>query len=405
MAQWEMVNEGNALQGPRFMVIGVGGAGGNAVQYMVDQGIKNANVTFVCANTDKQDLDRWTVEHKIQLGAKLNRGLGAGANPEAGKSAALEEEAQIRGILEGVDMVFIAAGMGGGTGTGAAPVIARIAREIKEQKEQNPDEGHGVMIVGVVSTPFKLEGSRRAKVAAAGIEELSNYVDAMIVVPNDKVMEIYGNMSVVDAYARANDVLMNAVQGVTQVVVKESNVTNTDFMDLRTAMQAKGHAMMGIGRASGDNRATQAVQKAIRSPLQDGLNLNSIQGVIVNIVASKEVLLNELDEIGNYFAPMLDNDAEVFYGMTIDEGMGDDLEVTVIVTGLKRIEPAQARPAPNPRTATNPSTTTQAPASQTSIPKAPVAPSAQPSSSNQSNALSPGAVQAYLRQKSQTNNH
>lgn len=328
-----MVDDSEIVFGPKFMVIGVGGGGGNAVQHMVDEGIKNVNISFVCANTDKQDLDKWTVANKIQLGAKSTRGLGAGANPEVGKNAAIEEEEEIRAMLAGVQMVFIAAGMGGGTGTGAAPVIARIAREME------------ILTVAVVTTPFRLEGNRRMKVARAGIEELSTQVDAIITIPNDKVMEVYGNMAVLDAYARANDVLLFAVQGIVQAVYEVGQV-NIDFEDVRTAMGARGHAMMGIGRASGDNRAIQATQKAIRSPLLDGLNMTNVQGVIVNIIASDTVLMSELNDIGELLMPMLAEDAEVFYGITTRDNMGDEMQVTVIATGLTQSVPAPIKAAP-----------------------------------------------------------
>src|SRR5690606_5341074 len=237
-----------------FTVFGVGGGGGNAVEHMVQQGIRG--VTLGCANTDKQALDRLTAPHKLQLGAKTNRGLGAGANPEVGREAAEADEEAIRALLEHSDMVFITAGMGGGTGTGAAPVVARIAKEME------------VLTVAVVTTPFKFEGGKRIKAAKAGIEQLTNFVDSIITIPNDKLMSVYGNISMQDAFKKADDVLLHAVQGIAETIASEGMI-NIDFNDIRTAMTAKGHAMMGIGRASGDDRARQATEKAIRSPLLD----------------------------------------------------------------------------------------------------------------------------------------
>ncbi len=304
----------------RFTVFGVGGGGGNAVEHMVQQGIKG--VTFVCANTDRQALDRLTAPHKLQLGAKTNRGLGAGANPEVGREAAESEEEAIRTLLENSDMVFITAGMGGGTGTGAAPVVARIAKEME------------VLTVAVVTTPFKFEGGKRIKAAKAGIEQLSNFVDSIITIPNDKLLKVYGNISMQDAFKKADDVLMHAVQGIAQTISSEG-VINIDFNDIRTAMTAKGHAMMGIGRASGDDRARQATEKAIRSPLLDNLLLENAKGLLVNVASSQSVTLDELSEITEVVNDITDiEEANIFIGTVIDEKLGEDLHVTVIATGL-----------------------------------------------------------------------
>ncbi|WLP94037.1 cell division protein FtsZ [Psychrobacter sp. M13] len=304
----------------RFIVFGVGGGGGNAVEHMVQQGIQG--VTFVCANTDKQALDRLTAPHKLQLGAKSNRGLGAGANPEVGREAAESEEDAIRSLLESADMVFITAGMGGGTGTGAAPVIARIAKEME------------VPTVAVVTTPFKFEGGKRIKAAKAGIEQLTNFVDSIITIPNDKLMSIYGNISMQDAFKKADDVLLHAVQGIAGTIASKG-VINIDFNDIRTAMTAKGHAMMGIGRASGDDRARQATEKAIRSPLLDDLRLENAKGLIVNVMSSESLSLEEFSQISEIVEAITDTDeADIFYGSVIDEDMGDDIHVTVIATGL-----------------------------------------------------------------------
>ena len=304
----------------RFTVFGVGGGGGNAVERMVQQGIKG--VTFVCANTDRQALDRLTAPNKLQLGAKTNRGLGAGANPEVGREAAESEEEAIRELLQNSDMVFITAGMGGGTGTGAAPVVARIAKELE------------VLTVAVVTTPFKFEGGKRIKAAKAGIEQLSNFVDSIITIPNDKLLKVYGNISMQDAFKKADDVLMHAVQGIAQTISSEG-VINIDFNDIRTAMTAKGHAMMGIGRASGEDRARQATEKAIRSPLLDNLLLENAKGLLVNVSSSESVTLDELSEITEVVNNITDiEDANIFIGTVIDEKLGEDLHVTVIATGL-----------------------------------------------------------------------
>lgn len=316
----------------RFTVFGVGGGGGNAVEHMVQQGIKG--ITFVCANTDRQALDRLTAPNKLQLGAKTNRGLGAGANPEVGREAAESEEEAIRELLQNSDMVFITAGMGGGTGTGAAPVVARIAKELE------------VLTVAVVTTPFKFEGGKRIKAAKAGIEQLSNFVDSIITIPNDKLLKVYGNISMQDAFKKADDVLMHAVQGIAQTISSEG-VINIDFNDIRTAMTAKGHAMMGIGRASGDDRARQATEKAIRSPLLDNLLLENAKGLLVNVASSESVTLDELNEITEVVNNITDiEEANIFIGTVIDEKLGDDLHVTVIATGLTLDENAGKEAAP-----------------------------------------------------------
>lgn len=304
----------------RFTVFGVGGGGGNAVEHMVQQGIKG--VTFVCANTDRQALDRLTAPNKLQLGAKTNRGLGAGANPEVGREAAESDEEAIRKLLENSDMVFITAGMGGGTGTGAAPVVARIAKEME------------VLTVAVVTTPFKFEGGKRIKAAKAGIEQLTNFVDSIITIPNDKLMSVYGNVSMTDAFKKADDVLLHAVQGIAETIAR-SGLVNIDFNDIRTAMTAKGHAMMGIGRASGDDRARQATEKAIKSPLLDDLRLENAKGLLVNVVSSETLSLDEFSKIAEIVEGITDtDDANIFYGSVVDEEMGEDLHVTVIATGL-----------------------------------------------------------------------
>lgn len=300
----------------RFTVIGVGGGGGNAVEHMVQHGVTGA--TLICANTDLQALNSLSAPVKLQLGSK---GLGAGANPENGREAAEEVEDSIRKHLEDADMIFITAGMGGGTGTGAAPVVARIAKEM------------GKLTVAVVTTPFKFEGGKRNKAAKAGIEQLTNFVDSIITIPNDKLMKIYGNITMQEAFKKADDVLLHAVQGIAQTISRSGHI-NIDFEDVKTAMTAKGYAMMGIGRASGDDRARQATEKAIRSPLLDDLRLENAKGLLVNIVSSGSSL-DEFAQISEIVEAITDIDeANIFYGSVIDEEMGDDLHVTVIATGL-----------------------------------------------------------------------
>lgn len=302
-----------------FLVFGVGGGGGNAVKHMVQQNI--GNVDFVCANTDLQVLNELPVPKKIQLGAATTRGLGAGANPEVGREAAECDEADIREALEGYDMVFITAGMGGGTGTGAAPVVARIAKEM------------GILTVAVVTMPFSYEGKKRTQVAKNGVEQLTQYVDSIITIPNEKLLQVYMGMPIKDAFRRADDILLHAVNGLAQTI-STAGMMNIDFNDIRTAMTARGHAMMGIGRASGADRARQAAEKAIRSPLLDDVRLENAQGLLVNITAS-ELLVNEPKEIAEVLDAITDNEeGNIFYGFVEDESMGEDIHVTVIATGL-----------------------------------------------------------------------
>ena len=382
------LNNGQA----RFTVFGVGGGGGNAVEHMVQQGVKG--VTFVCANTDKQALDRLTADNKLQLGANTNRGLGAGANPEVGREAAEQDEEAIRKLLEDSDMVFITAGMGGGTGTGAAPVVARIAKEME------------ILTVGVVTTPFKFEGGKRIKAAKAGIDQLSNFVDSIITIPNDKLLKVYGNISMQDAFKKADDVLMHAVQGIAQTISSEG-VINIDFNDIRTAMTAKGHAMMGIGRASGEDRARQATEKAIRSPLLDNLLLENAKGLIVNVVSSESVTLDELNQITEVVNDITDiEDANIFIGTVIDEKLGEDLHVTVIATGLTLDEDNEAHkpmPSANSTQTVDPATHTSAfnahqrtTATQSHVnnPAGTSTPTSQPSSATKTN-----SIQDYLKRQ------
>ena len=392
MSKYTMASNGHDLNNgqARFTVFGVGGGGGNAVEHMVQQGVKG--VTFVCANTDKQALDRLTAENKLQLGAQTNRGLGAGANPEVGREAAEQDEEAIRELLEDSDMVFITAGMGGGTGTGAAPVVARIAKEME------------ILTVGVVTTPFKFEGGKRIKAAKAGIDALSNFVDSIITIPNDKLLKVYGNISMQDAFKKADDVLMHAVQGIAQTISSEG-VINIDFNDIRTAMTAKGHAMMGIGRASGEDRARQATEKAIRSPLLDDLLLENAKGLIVNVVSSESVTLDELNEITEVVNDITDiEEANIFIGTVIDEKLGEDLHVTVIATGLTLDEGETPKPMPSASSAHTVDRTTHTSAfhAQQKVQPQPQSQPASPTSTtaaSQPAATKTNSIQDYLKRQ------
>lgn len=328
----------------KILVIGVGGGGGNAVEHMVQQGV--VGVSFVCANTDRQVLDELTVPSKFQLGVQSTRGLGAGGNPEVGRMAAEDDEEDLKAILKEYDMIFIAAGMGGGTGTGAAPVIARIAKDLDK------------LVVAVVTTPFKFEGGKRAKAAKDGIEQLINYVDSIVTIPNEKLQSVYRNLTMREAFKKADDVLLSGVEGLIQAIRSVGGM-NLDFNDVRTLMNStRGHAMMGIGRASGDDRAKQAAEKAINSPLLDDLRLENAKGLLINITAS-DVLMSEPVEIAETVGKIADiNEANIFYGVVYDATMGDDIQVTVIATGLelddrqKVATRPQARPVASPQAPT-----------------------------------------------------
>ncbi len=315
----------------RFTAIGVGGGGGNSIEHMVRSGIKG--VTFACANTDRQALDRMSAPNRIQLGLQTSRGLGAGADPEVGRQAAQEEHERIREALQGSDMVFITAGMGGGTGTGAAPVIAEIAKEM------------GILTVAVVTTPFKFEGKRRVASAERGIEELTQYVDSLITIPNEKLMSVYRNLSVIDAFKRADDVVLSAVRGISDLIISPGFV-NIDFADIRTAMTARGHAMMGIGTGKGDDRARIATEMAVRSPLLDNVLLEGAQGLLVNITGAN-VKMDEVQAVGDIIEQIADENANIFLGMVDDPDAGEELRITVIATGLSRDDRlVQRRPIP-----------------------------------------------------------
>lgn len=324
MASFEILEdeqtEGNGQA--RFTVFGVGGGGGNAVQHMVQSDIQG--VRFVCANTDKQALDRMSAPHKIQLGQESTRGLGAGANPEVGKKAAEESREQIRQQLQDADMVFVTAGMGGGTGTGAAPIVAEVAQEME------------ILTVGVVTMPFAFEGRRRQKSAEKGIEELDKYVDSLIIIPNERLLNVYGDISMQEAYRRADDVLLSAVRSIFDLVVRPGHI-NLDFADLKNAMSSRGYAMMGEGRGSGQNRAEEAARLAIRSPLLDNVNIMNAKGVLINVTGGNDIKLSETTAITDVVNQIVDLDeGNIFFGTVFEPEARDEIRVTVIATGLTR---------------------------------------------------------------------
>ena len=314
----EMIEEFD--QGTRIKVVGVGGGGGNAVEHMISQGVQN--VEFVCANTDAQALNRSSAHQLIQLG---DNGLGAGGKPEKGKAAAEEAEARVRASLEGANMVFITAGMGGGTGTGAAPIVAKVAKEM------------GILTVGVVTKPFDFEGPRRMKQADAGTAELEANVDSLIVVLNEKLLEVMGDdVTQEQAFAHANDVLRNAVGGISDII-HIPGLVNVDFEDVKTVMSEPGKAMMGTAQAGGPDRATKAAEAAVACPLLEGIDLSGARGVLVLIAAAKgNFKLSESRAAMNTIRRYAADDAHVIFGAAYDDTLGDQLRVTVIATGLSR---------------------------------------------------------------------
>jgi cell division protein FtsZ len=300
-------------------VIGVGGGGSNAVNHMVDSNIEG--VEFICANTDAQALRKLNVGTIIQLGVELTKGLGAGTNPEIGKSAAIENKERIKEVLQGADMVFLTAGMGGGTGTGAIPVIAEIAREM------------GILTIAVVTKPFSFEGKKKQMVAEQGVMELERYVDSLITIPNQKLLAVLGeNVSLMNAFKAANDVLLNAVQGITELIVHPGMI-NVDFADVRTVMSGMGAAIMGIGSASGEQRAREAAEEAIKCPLLEDINLQGARGILVNVTAA-DMGMAEFDEIGRIVHDFASEEAIIKIGMAIDPDLGDEIRVTVVATGM-----------------------------------------------------------------------
>ncbi len=308
-------------------VIGVGGGGGNAVSHMIANHVDG--VDFVCANTDAQALNSLQAKTLLQMGSTVTKGLGAGANPEIGRQAALEDRDEIAEILAGADMVFITAGMGGGTGTGAAPVFAEVAREL------------GILTVAVVTRPFPFEGKKRSLLADAGIRELSEHVDSLITIPNEKLLDVLGkNASLLEAFKAANDVLLGAVKGIADLIIRPGMI-NVDFADVRTVMSEMGMAMMGTGYASGEGRAREAAESAIRSPLLEDVNLHGARGILVNITAGESLSLGEFSEVGDTVGEFASDDATVVVGTVIDPDLGDEIRVTVVATGLGDIRAAE----------------------------------------------------------------
>ncbi len=318
MSEWEIVeeNKGNAI----IKVIGVGGGGGNAVQHMVEGGINGAD--FISINTDKQALDKNKAPNKFILGVEITDGLGAGADPDIGREAALEDRDRLREMLKGTDMVFVTAGMGGGTGTGAAPIVAQVAKEL------------GILTVAVVTKPFELEGSKRMKIAKEGIKELVEEVDSLITIPNQKLLEVLGeDCAMIEAFKEANDVLAGAVRGISDIIMCPGLI-NVDFADVKTVMSERGTAMMGTGIGSGPDRARIAAEKAVESKLLEDISLKDAKGVLVNITAGTEITLGEIRAVGDCIENFADKDAIIVTGTVIDEKIGNELKVTVIATGL-----------------------------------------------------------------------
>ncbi|MGB7397394.1 MAG: cell division protein FtsZ [Candidatus Macondimonas sp.] len=303
-------------------VIGVGGGGGNAVANMVRAGVEG--VEFIAANTDAQVLAKTGARTLLQLGPTITKGLGAGANPEVGRQAAMEDRERIQEVIRGADMLFITAGMGGGTGTGAAPVVAQVAREL------------GILTVAVVTRPFSFEGAKRMQVARDGIADLAKHVDSLITVPNERLLAVLGKkISLLDAFKAADDVLHNAVAGIADLITRPGLI-NVDFADVRTVMAEMGVAMMGSGTASGDDRARMAAEKALRSPLLDDVDLAGARGILVNVTGGPKLSIGEFQEVGETVREFASDEATVVVGMVIDPEMDEDIRVTVVATGLGR---------------------------------------------------------------------
>lgn len=320
-------------QGAVIKVIGIGGGGGNAVQNMVESQIEG--VDFICANTDAQALKGTSAKTILQLGGNMTKGLGAGANPDIGRQAAIEDKARLEEVIEGADMLFITAGMGGGTGTGGAPVVAELARDM------------GVLTVAVVTKPFPFEGAKRAKIAEEGIEELSKYVDSLITIPNAKLLKVLGKgVSLLDAFKEANNVLLGAVQGIAELITRPGLI-NVDFADVRTVMAEMGMAMMGSGVGQGQDRAQEAAEAAISSPLLEDIDIAGARGILVNVTAGMDISIEEFERVGSTVREFADPDATIVVGTVIDPDMSGELRVTVVATGLESeqeggvVEPAE----------------------------------------------------------------
>jgi len=332
-------------------VIGVGGGGGNAVSHMVDAGIEG--VDFICANTDSQALKGSRVRTSLQIGCNITKGLGAGADPDLGRQAAMEDRDRILECIEGADMLFITAGMGGGTGTGAAPIVAQVAKEL------------GILTVAVVTKPFLMEGNKRMQIAERGIAELGKYVDSLITIPNEKLLTVLGGeTTLLDAFRAANQVLQGAVQGIAELITRPGLI-NVDFADVRTVMSEMGMAMMGTGVSSGEDRAREAAEAAVSSPLLEDINLAGANGILVNVTAGMDMSIGEFQEVGNTIKEFASDDATVVVGTVIDPDMTDKIRVTVVATGLGKqatqaespmriVRRADARAEPNYHTLDKP---------------------------------------------------
>jgi len=326
--------EDNSAQSANIKVIGVGGGGGNALNNMIEHHLRG--VDFIVANTDAQAIEHSSAESKLQLGADMTRGLGAGANPQIGRDAAESERDHLREFFHNTDMVFITAGMGGGTGTGAAPIIAEVAKEM------------GVLTVAVVTKPFNFEGKRRMRQAEAGIEELRKHVDTLITIPNQKLIGAVGkNTSMLEAFRKADDVLLQAVKGISELIT-HTGYMNVDFADVKAVMsETRGVAMMGSGTANGESRACEAAEHAISSPLLEDVDIHGAHGILVNVTGNEDMTLAEYDEAVSIIQNMADEDANIICGMVYDKDIGDEIRVTVVATGLNadisnRIAPVQS---------------------------------------------------------------
>ena len=310
----------NVAQNDEIKVIGVGGGGGNAVHHMINNQVEG--VEFICANTDAQALHNLKAKTILQMGSNITKGLGAGANPEIGRQAALEDRDEIAEILSGADMVFITAGMGGGTGTGAAPIVAEVAREM------------GILTVAIVTRPFPFEGKKRSKIAEEGIQQLTEHVDSLITIPNEKLLDVLGKeATLLEAFKAANDVLLGAVKGIADLIMNPGMI-NVDFADVKTVMSEMGMAMMGTGTAVGADRAREAAEAAIRSPLLEDVNLQGARGILVNITAGENLSLGEFSEVGDTIEEFASDDATVVVGTVIDPSLENEMRVTVVATGL-----------------------------------------------------------------------
>lgn len=386
-------------------VVGVGGGGGNAIEHMVRESIEG--VEFISVNTDAQALRKTSVNTVIQIGGDITKGLGAGANPQVGRDAALEDREAIKEVLAGADMIFIAAGMGGGTGTGAAPIIAEIAKELN------------ILTVAVVTKPFSFEGRKRLAFAEQGIEELSKHVDSLITIPNEKLLKVLGRgITLLEAFAKANDVLRNAVQGIAELITRPGMI-NVDFADVRTVMSEMGHAMMGSGIAVGEDRAEQAAEEAISSPLLEDIDLAGARGVLVNITAGLDMRLDEFETVGNTVKAFASDNATVVIGTSLDPDMTDEIRVTVVATGIgseKKPEitlvtnkptTASAQSAPAAQPVVQASVQAKAPVVEPAVEKAAqnvqvtksAAPQTTPSTSPAAGVQNAGAAQAKPDQK------